>query len=257
MAVIDSPLKFPPGTDRLFSVRQLSAYRNHYGSTWINATTKIVIVCKESVTQPKRRAPFMILDLAEPGASASVLAQLDGMDVGPLDILVNNAGIGGSRPLLDSDDAHLLRLIEVNLRAVISLTRDLSPRLRRPGGRVVNVSSIFGMIGNAGTIGYGVAKAGIAQFSRQLATELGPTGITVNAIAPGVVATEMTQEHLKSSRYRQLQVAPIPLGRISQPHEQAAVIAFLASDEASFVSGAVLPVDGGFLATRHAPFSTE
>lgn len=199
----------------------------------------------------------LILDLAEPGASASVLAQLDGMDVGPLDILVNNAGIGGSRPLLDSDDAHLLQLIEVNLRAVISLTRDLSPRLRRPGGRVVNVSSIFGMIGNAGTIGYGVAKAGIAQFSRQLATELGPTGITVNAIAPGVVATEMTQEHLKSSRYRQLQVAPIPLGRISQPHEQAAVIAFLASDEASFVSGAVLPVDGGFLATRHAPFSTE
>lgn len=194
----------------------------------------------------------LAVDLAGPDAPARVLAALRAVDMLPLDILVNNAGIGGSKPLAESDDALLFRLIDVNLRAVISLTRDLVPHLRQPGGRIVNLSSIFGLTGYPGTVGYAVAKAGIAQFTRQQAGELGPRGITVNAIAPGVVVTPMTETRLKDPVYQRLQVEPIPLERVSQPHEQAAVIAFLASDDAAYVSGAVIPVDGGYTAARHS-----
>ena len=193
----------------------------------------------------------LTLDLGAADAPATALAALDRAGIATLDILVNNAGIGGSKSLAESDDALLSRLIDINLRAVMSLTRELLPRLRQPGGRIVNVSSIFGLTGYPGTVGYAVAKAGIAQFTRQQAGEQGPKGITVNAIAPGVVVTEMTRERLKDPRYQKLQVAPIPLERVSTPEEQAAVIAFLASDEAGYVSGAVIPVDGGYTAARH------
>lgn len=196
--------------------------------------------------------PSLAVDLAAPDAPAKVLAALRAADMLPLDILVNNAGIGGSKTLEDSDDSLLFRLIDVNLRAVISLSRDLVPQMRAPGGRIVNLSSVFGLVGYPGTVGYAVAKAGIAHFTRQQAGELGPRGITVNAIAPGVVVTAMTETRLKDPTYQRLQVAPIPLERVSQPQEQAAVIAFLASDEAGYVSGAVIPVDGGYTAARHS-----
>ncbi|MER8441102.1 SDR family oxidoreductase [Mesorhizobium sp. M1312] len=190
-------------------------------------------------------------DLALPDASANVSAAPDAAEIGTLDVLVNNAGIGGSKSLADSDDALLLRLIDVNLRAVISLTREVVPRMRQPGGRIINVSSIFGLTGYPGTVGYAVAKAGIAQFTRQQAGEQGPKGITVNAVAPGVVVTDMTREGLHEPRYQRLMVSAIPLERVSLPEQQAAVIAFLASDDASYVSGVVIPVDGGFMAARH------
>ena len=199
----------------------------------------------------------LVCDLASVDASARVLAALDAMGAETLDILVNNAGVGGSKALADSDDALLARLIDINLRAVISLTRDLVGRMTSPGGRIVNLSSIFGLVGYPGTVGYAVAKAGIAHFTRQQAGELGPRGITVNAVAPGVVVTEMTRERLQDPRYQKLQVAPIPLERVSQPHEQAAVIAFLASDDAAYVSGTVIPVDGGFTAARHNRMNQE
>lgn len=192
-------------------------------------------------------------DLAAPDAPARVLATLEAAGIATLDVLVNNAGVGGSKPLADSDDALIHRILDINLRAVLSLTRSLIPRMRQPGGKIVNVSSIFGLTGYAGTTAYAVSKAGIAQFTRQQAAELGPKGINVNAIAPGVVETEMTRGHLQNPHYVKVQVGPIPLQRVSQPEEQASVIAFLASDEASFVHGTVIPVDGGYLAARYLP----
>jgi meso-butanediol dehydrogenase / (S,S)-butanediol dehydrogenase / diacetyl reductase len=172
---------------------------------------------------------------------------------GRIDILVNNAGIGGSKSLKDTDDALMDRIIDTNLNAMLRVTRAIAPHLPRPGGRIINVSSIFGLIGYPGTTAYAVAKAGVAQFTRQLAVELTPEGILVNAVAPGVVETPMTAERLRDPYYIKLQVKPTPIGRVGMPSEQASVIAFLASEDAAFVSGVIIPVDGGYTATRYTP----
>ena len=192
------------------------------------------------------------IDLAARGAGEAVVdTALDAF--GRLDILVNNAGIGGSKPLVESDDELLDRFIHTNLTAVLRLTRAAIPHLARPGGRIVSVSSTFGIAGYPGTTAYAVAKAGIAQMTRQLAAELGPEGILVNAVAPGVIETAMTEGHLTRDHYRRAVLEPTPLRRAGKPEEVAAVIAFLASGDAAYVAGQVVAVDGGWLAARHPP----
>jgi 3-oxoacyl-[acyl-carrier protein] reductase len=197
-------------------------------------------------------AAALVLDIAAADAGRAI-ARAAPDRFGRIDLLVNNAGIGGSKPLAESDDALLARLIDVNLGAVLRVTRDVLPHLPRPGGCIVNVSSVYGIAGQPGTTGYAVAKAGVAQFTRTLAGELGPAGIRVNAVAPGLIETPMTAERLQDTWYRRTMLAPTPLRRAGQPEEVASVIAFLASDDASFVSGEVVAVDGGWLAARHAP----
>ncbi len=192
------------------------------------------------------------IDLAARGAGEVVVdTALDAF--GRLDILVNNAGIGGSKPLLESDDDLIDRFIDTNLKAVLRLTRAAIPHLARPGGRIVSVSSTFGIAGYPGTTAYAVAKAGIAQMTRQLAGELAPEGILVNAVAPGVIETAMTEGHLGNDYYRRAVLEPTPLRRAGTPEEVAAVIAFLASADAAYVAGQVIAVDGGWLAARHPP----
>ncbi len=192
------------------------------------------------------------LDITDRSAGEKLAqAALDAF--GHIDILVNNAGIGGSKSLVKSDDELLDRLIDTNLSADVQVTRAIIPPMTRPGGRIVHVSSVLGLVGYPGTTAYAVAKAGIAQFTRQLGGELAPEGILVNAVAPGVVETAMTAHRLNEPHYRRLQVDPTPVGRVGQPEELAAAIAFLASDDASFICGVVLPVDGGYLAARHLP----
>jgi meso-butanediol dehydrogenase/(S,S)-butanediol dehydrogenase/diacetyl reductase len=170
---------------------------------------------------------------------------------GRIDVLVNNAGVGGSKRLMDSDDALIDRIIDTNLASMLRITRAIVPHLPKPGGRIVNTSSVFGLVGYPGTTAYAVAKAGVAQFTRQIAGELAPDGIRVNAVAPGVIETAMTETRLKDPLYRQLQVAGTPMERVGHPVDIAGPVAFLASDDAAFVTGVVIPVDGGFLAARH------
>ena len=170
---------------------------------------------------------------------------------GRIDILVNNAGIGGSKRLLETDDAMIDRFLQTNLASLLRVTRAVVPHLTRPGGRIINISSIFGLTGYPGTTAYAVAKAGVAQFTRQLAGELGPEGILVNAIAPGVIATPMTVGRQQNALYQRLMVEGTPLERIGQPADISGPVAFFASDDAAFITGTVLPVDGGILAARH------
>jgi meso-butanediol dehydrogenase / (S,S)-butanediol dehydrogenase / diacetyl reductase len=183
--------------------------------------------------------------------AGQVIAEAAMRAYGRIDVLVNNAGIGGSKRLEDSDDALIDRFIDTNLAAVLRVTRAILPHLPRPGGRIVNVSSVFGLTGYPGTTAYAVAKAGIAQFTRQLAGDLAPEGILVNAVAPGLILTPMTKGHLSNALYTRLMVDGTPLGRKGEPADIAGPVAFLASDDAAFVTGTVLPVDGGFLAARH------
>ncbi|MDB5375393.1 MAG: 3-oxoacyl-[acyl-carrier protein] reductase [Belnapia sp.] len=194
----------------------------------------------------------LTIDLAGRGAG-EVLVQAALAAYGRLDILVNNAGIGGSKPLVDSDDDLIDRFIDINLKAVLRVTRAAIPHLTRPGGRIISLSSTFGLTGYPGTTAYAVAKAGVAQMTRELAGALAPEGILVNAVAPGVIETAMTEGYLGRAYYRRAVLDPTPLRRAGKPEEVAAAIAFLASDDASYIAGQVLAVDGGWLAARHPP----
>jgi 3-oxoacyl-[acyl-carrier protein] reductase len=167
--------------------------------------------------------------------------------LGPVLVLVNNAGVtsdGLSARLGDEAWNHVL---EVNLTAAFRLTRGvLGQMMRERFGRIVNVSSVVGLRANPGQANYAAAKAGLIALTRTVAAEVGRRGITVNAVAPGLIETELTREITSNGADGLL--GEIPARRPGSPEEVAACIRFLVSDEASYVNGAVLPVDGGMAA---------
>ena len=163
---------------------------------------------------------------------------------GPVEVLVSNAGITDDQLLLRMSEESFARVLETNLIASYRLAKRASrSMLRAKHGRMVFVSSVVGLSGGAGQSSYAASKAGLVGFARSLARELGGRGITSNVVAPGFVDTDMTAV-LSDARKEQV-LASIPAGRTASPDEVAAVVAFLASDLAGYVNGAVVPVDGG------------
>ena len=163
---------------------------------------------------------------------------------GPVEVLVSNAGITDDQLLLRMTEESFARVVDTNLTASYRLAKRASrSMLRARWGRLLFVSSVVGLSGGAGQASYAASKAGLVGFSRSLARELGARGITSNVVAPGFVDTDMTAE-LTDERKAQV-LASIPAGRTASADEVAAVLAFLASDAASYVNGAVLDVGGG------------
>ncbi|MCW2670138.1 MAG: hypothetical protein QOD70_2754 [Frankiales bacterium] len=164
--------------------------------------------------------------------------------LGPVEVLVCNAGVTDDQLLLRMTEESFTSVLDTNLTSAYRLAKRASKTmLRARWGRLLFVSSVVGLSGSAGQASYAASKAGLVGFSRSLARELGSRSITANVVAPGFIDTDMTAE-LGDARREQV-LASIPAGRMAHVDEVAAVLAFLASDEASYVNGAVIPVDGG------------
>jgi 3-oxoacyl-[acyl-carrier protein] reductase len=163
---------------------------------------------------------------------------------GRIDILVNNAGITRDQLVVRMSDEEWDRVLNVNLKSVFLCTRAvLRHMIKQRWGRIISIASIVGVVGNPGQANYASAKAGIIGFSRTIAREVASRGITANAIAPGFIDTDMTQR-LEENRRQEL-MERIPLGYLGSPRDVAEAVAFLASEEARYITGQVLGVDGG------------
>ena len=183
------------------------------------------------------------MDVADPESIESALAEV-AEEFGPIGVLVANAGITRDNLLMRMSDSEIDDVLNTNLAGSIRLCRGVARgMLRAKAGRIVLISSVVGMLGSAGQVNYAASKAGLVGLARSLARELGSRGITVNVVAPGFVTTDMTAE-LDEARREEI-LSAIPLGRYAAVDEVAGVVDFLAGPDAGYITGAVIPVDGG------------
>lgn len=191
-------------------------------------------------------------DVTDPALPEALGSVLDGADL-RLDILCNNAGIARGAHALDTTDADFTRYFEVNVLGLFRLSRWAVGRMMRQGaGSIVNTASIFGEIGAQNSCGYSTSKASVIGLTRQMANDFGPNGIRVNAVAPGLIETPLTAERIRTESWRRLHMIDgAPLRRAGKPEDVARAVRFLASDEASFITGQILAVDGGWAMGRY------
>jgi 3-oxoacyl-[acyl-carrier protein] reductase len=192
-----------------------------------------------------RQARAYAIDVSD-FTAVQQLGELAATDLGGIDILVNNAGITRDNLLLRMSEEEFDRVLAVNLKGTFNFTKAcFRGMMKNRWGRIINIASIIGQMGNAGQANYAAAKAGIVGFTKSTARELASRNITVNAIAPGYIATAMTEKLGASAR--DAYIAGIPLKRVGTPEDVANVCLFLASDLAGYITGQVLRVDGGLL----------
>jgi NAD(P)-dependent dehydrogenase (short-subunit alcohol dehydrogenase family) len=200
----------------------------------------------QEVTSRGRRAEVRRLDLEQPGEAPRVVGGLADA-LGGVDVFVNNAGMGHSQPFLEHSLEDFRRVLDVDLVGAFAAAQEAARRMvaARRGGRIVNVTSVHEHVPLRGSSAYCAAKGGLGLLTKVMALELAEHGITVNAIAPGEIATPMTgAEDVDPTTIRR---PTIPVGRPGSAHEIAAAIAFLASPEASYATGASFVIDGGML----------
>lgn len=165
-----------------------------------------------------------------------------------IDILVNNAGVVLMKPFVEMTEKDWDFVLDINLKGVFLCTNAVVKQMiKQKSGKIISIASIAGEVGFMNISAYCASKAGIINLTRELALELAPFNINVNAVAPGVIATKMTEDLLKDKKTREILLANTPLGRVGQPEEIGKVVVFLASDDSNFITGHTLVVDGGWL----------
>ena len=192
-----------------------------------------------SVATLSRNGADVSADVSDPEAVRKAFEQVRA-NYGPVLVLVNNAGVREDGLAIRMSPEEWQRVVDVNLSGAFHCTRHaLDDMLKARWGRIVNVSSVVAERGNPGQANYAAAKAGLLGFTRTIAREMGRKGITCNAITPGVIETDMTTDVADDLK------AAVPAGRVGRPEEVAAAVAFLAGEDAAYVNGAALPIDGG------------
>jgi 3-oxoacyl-[acyl-carrier protein] reductase len=192
-----------------------------------------------------RRALLLKADVTDPKEVELMVSKVK-EDLGSLDVLVNNAGVYPRKHIEDVTSADWEEVIGVNLTGMFNCAKAVIPIMKEQGkGTIINLSSVLGLKGSRQGVHYASSKAGILGFTKSLARELAPHNIRVNAIAPGAIETDILKQDTPEQRKRRL--TTIPMGRVGQPEEIAEVVAFLASDRASYITGETINVNGGLL----------
>ncbi|MBO5460783.1 MAG: 3-oxoacyl-[acyl-carrier-protein] reductase [Ruminococcus sp.] len=200
---------------------------------------------KQEITEAGGKAEIMQCNVADYVACEAFIKEVI-EKFGRIDILVNNAGITKDGLMMRMSEADFAQVIDVNLKGTFNCIRFASRQMmKQRSGRIINMSSVVGVAGNAGQVNYAASKAGVIGMTKSAAKELAGRGITVNAIAPGFIETDMTD--VLSDKVKEELAKQIPLGKFGQTEDIAAAAAFLASDEARYITGQVLHVDGGMV----------
>lgn len=197
---------------------------------------------KEEIEKSGGTANYFFADVSKYDEVEKMAAEIK-KEFGKLDVLVNNAGVCQDKTLAKMTKEEWQKVIDVDLTGVFNCAKASLPLIIPSQGKIINVSSIIGQRGNFGQTNYAAAKAGVIGFTKALSKELGRFGVTVNAVAPGFIETPMTEK--VSEELKTIVKKITSLGRFGKPEEIAAAAAFLASDEASFITGEVLNIDGG------------